>query len=349
MVFVKENGSPAFIESQLANDNSTWKICSWHKNMTAMQAGGKGDEQGWPDYNTCVKHGAIVATGHEHSYARSKTLTNPQAQTVDPTCSDPKSVCVGKGKSFVFVSGLGGHGIRVRKAPASLPHWGSIYTSTEGATWGALFIVFNVGGDPTKGRGYFKNVKGQIVDEFTITNAAAAGTIPPAGGTTPPTGGTTPPAGGGTPAGTPPFVCGGSGVGPNCPPTITTAPPVGGNPSTHPNPGGATTGPGAGVTNAPNPGGATNIPNPGGATTDPNAPNNNNNNNNTGGGTVDKGTSKKIKNLIKKLKKLVKQLKKKKKISKKKKKKIQGILKRLIKQIKKLGGNVPSSANKLVK
>jgi hypothetical protein len=39
----------------------------------------------------------------------------------------------------------------------------------QGATYGALFIVFNVGGDTTKAQGYFKNIDGDVIDQFDIT------------------------------------------------------------------------------------------------------------------------------------------------------------------------------------
>ena len=32
-----------YIRQQLAQDNSTWSVCSWHKNQSAMQVGGKGN------------------------------------------------------------------------------------------------------------------------------------------------------------------------------------------------------------------------------------------------------------------------------------------------------------------
>lgn len=38
--------------------------------------------------------------------------------------------------------------------------------------WGALFIDFGAGGDPAKATGYFKNIDGQIIDEFTIYRSA---------------------------------------------------------------------------------------------------------------------------------------------------------------------------------
>jgi hypothetical protein len=68
---------------------------------------------------------------------------------------------------------------QTRCLPATFPYgckgaWAKIYTATQGATFGALFIVFNIDGDPTKAHGYFKNINGQIVDRFGITVDASA-------------------------------------------------------------------------------------------------------------------------------------------------------------------------------
>ena len=192
LVFSKENGDAGFIQSQLTGDNHTWKICSWHKNMNAMQVGGKSDEQGWGDYEECRKAGAIIATAHEHSYHRTKTLTSTQNQTVDQTCANPNSVCVSPGRTFVFVSGLGGRSIRNqdRCLPTGPPYgckgeWANIYTSDQNAQYGALFITFNYQNDPVKAHAYFKNISNQTIDEFDIKAGLGNGgvTVTPYGDT----------------------------------------------------------------------------------------------------------------------------------------------------------------------
>ncbi len=186
MVFVGQEGARAgdtvyapYLRDQLATDDHMWKICSWHRDQTAMQLGDKRDEMGWRVYETCKDLGAIIATAHEHSYHRTKTLTSVQDQIVDASCPSPDTLCVARGnpgRSFVFVSGLGGESIRPqdRCVPATPPYgckgeWAAIYTSTQNATYGALFITFNAGGDPRRARGYFKNVDGQVVDTFEIS------------------------------------------------------------------------------------------------------------------------------------------------------------------------------------
>ena len=141
-----------------------------------MQVGGKGDEMGWNVYETCREQGAIIQTGHEHSYERTKTLTNMASQIVDPTCNSPTSLCVGAGRTFANVVGLGGNSVRdqTRCLPSTYPYgcngeWAFIYTSNQNATHGAQFITFNAGA-PKAATGYFKNVNGQTVDTFTITH-----------------------------------------------------------------------------------------------------------------------------------------------------------------------------------
>jgi hypothetical protein len=197
MVFVGQDGVSAgdntyapYIQAQLSADEHVWKICSWHKDQNAMQVGGKGDEMGWKVYETCKDLGAIIATAHEHSYHRTKTLTSIQNQTVDSSCPDPNTICIARGipgKSFVFVSGLGGNSVRdqVRCLPSTYPYgckgeWAKIYTSTQGATFGALFIVFSLNGDPNTAHAYFKNVDGQVIDEFDMTVGASTNAIPAA-------------------------------------------------------------------------------------------------------------------------------------------------------------------------
>ncbi len=180
VVFVGQNGKNTefadYIKTQFATDDHIWRLCVWHKNQKAMQVGGKGDEMGWAVYENCRAAGAIVLTGHEHSYHRTKTLTDMTNQVVDTTCSDPKKLCVGPGRTFTVVAGLGGTGIRdqARCLPSTYPYgckqeWAHIYTSDQSAEYGTLVIDFYVNGNPKQAKAYFKNVKNQIVDEFDIT------------------------------------------------------------------------------------------------------------------------------------------------------------------------------------
>lgn len=187
---------PRYLHSQLAADPHIWKICSWHKNQAAMQLGSKGDAMGWAVYETCRNDGAIIATAHEHSYSRTKTLIHMREQLVDThqhplidgAPGNPDQLLVGPGRSFVFVSGLGGHSMRPQERcqPFTYPYgggdgckhiWAKAYTSSQAdsvSKFGALFIVFNYHGNPAKAHGYFKTSDGRVIDEFNITAVGSA-------------------------------------------------------------------------------------------------------------------------------------------------------------------------------
>ena len=166
-----------YIRDQLAADDSIWSISSWHRNMTAMQVGGKSDDTGWGVYEESRRGGAIVATAHEHSYSRTHLLASVQNQIVagvgDPLVlsADDPATSEDEGRTFVFVSGLGGKSIRDQELDGAW--WASIYTSDQGADYGALFGVFHYQGDPRLAHFYFKDISGTIADEFFVESAVA--------------------------------------------------------------------------------------------------------------------------------------------------------------------------------
>ena len=149
-----------YIKESLKNSSSNnWKICVWHKNQKNMQVGDKGNSIGWGAYETCRKKGAIIVTGHEHSYSRTHLLSDMSQQTIADKSSE---FTIEKGKTFAVVTGLGGMSIRPQQRKGNW--WASIYTATQGATYGALFGTFY----DDKAYFYFKNIKGEIIDRFTI-------------------------------------------------------------------------------------------------------------------------------------------------------------------------------------
>ncbi|MGH7494261.1 MAG: DUF7594 domain-containing protein [bacterium] len=170
-----------YIRDKLAADRSIWSISSWHKNMKAMQVGGKGNETGWGVYEESRKGGAIIATSHEHSYQRTHLLSSCQNQTVASTSDtlvvtkDRIGTVEDEGRTFVFVSGLGGQSIRdqERCLPSIPPYgcngeWASIYTSTQAAAHGALFGIFNYNGNTRLAHFYFKAINGVVPDDFYV-------------------------------------------------------------------------------------------------------------------------------------------------------------------------------------
>jgi hypothetical protein len=154
-----------YFEDRLAADNSIWSICSWHKNQNRVQVGGKSDEAGWEVYERCRAGGAIIATAHEHSYSRTHLLSDIESQVIAST-SD--TLVISEGESFVFVSGLAGKSIRDQELSGDW--WAAVYTSDQGANYGALFGVFGVDGRDDLAHFYFKDIDGVIADEFWVVS-----------------------------------------------------------------------------------------------------------------------------------------------------------------------------------
>jgi len=155
-----------FLDQELRNSNALWKICSWHKNQGDMQAGDKHDETGWEVYETCREHGALIMTGHSHTYSRTHVLSDMSEQII---ADNTNPYTINKDQTFAVVSGLGGRSIRSQEN-FDTEHFASIYTRTQNADYGALFIEFNIDNNPRKARGYFKNIDGEIIDEFELIN-----------------------------------------------------------------------------------------------------------------------------------------------------------------------------------
>ncbi|MHC4969807.1 MAG: metallophosphoesterase family protein, partial [Planctomycetota bacterium] len=72
-----------YIRERLAASDAIWRISSWHKLMRNVQVGGKPNETGWGVYEESRRGGAVIATGHEHSYARTHPLRRIWNQDVN--------------------------------------------------------------------------------------------------------------------------------------------------------------------------------------------------------------------------------------------------------------------------
>lgn len=153
----------AYLRDQLARTHAIWRICSWHKNQAAVQTGRKGNNVGWEAYEICREAGAIIATAHEHAYSRTHLLNDFETQSV---ASRDNTLVIEAGKSFAFVSGLGGKSIRDQDNDGRW--WASTYTSDQGAQFGALFCTFNVNGDRRRAHCYFRDIYGRIPDSFSV-------------------------------------------------------------------------------------------------------------------------------------------------------------------------------------
>ncbi len=170
-----DSGRVSFIREALGSEEakeSLWRICSWHKNQRLMQVGGKKDSVGWEPYEECRKGGAIIATGHEHSYSRTHLMDSFRTQSI---ASKSAVLNVDNGRSFAFVSGLAGRSIRGQDDQlAAKPWWAAVHTSAQGANHGALFCVLNHEGVENRGYCYFKDLNEVIPDAFGVIVGPAA-------------------------------------------------------------------------------------------------------------------------------------------------------------------------------
>ena len=156
----------AYLASTLSAYPNIWQTCLWHKNQHLYQTGNKIDEVGWEVYETCREHGAIVLTGHEHSYSRTHLMSDFEGTVV---ASTDNTLVLEPGKTFAAVAGLGGKDIRNWDGGAEEnPWWAVCAASDNGVNYGALLCTFNVNGDPRLATCSFTDVSGRVWDTFNI-------------------------------------------------------------------------------------------------------------------------------------------------------------------------------------
>lgn len=175
-----------FLEDTLTKHaDKPWKFCVWHKNQHDMQLGHKRDEVGWRPYQLCQDHGAIILTAHEHSYARSYSLTALGNRSKSHgKKGEPDNLVVKPGSTFVVVSGLGGKTARTYdcRSQKDVDWWASINTTNyvkineeversldcsgneSLVNPGALFLTHH--GDSFSGE--FIDVAGNTIDRFQV-------------------------------------------------------------------------------------------------------------------------------------------------------------------------------------
>jgi acid phosphatase len=184
---VTGTGHDIYIRDQLAQSNFAWRISGWNPVQQLMQVGEHLDEAGWAVYEESRNGGAIVATSHTRSYERTHLMSSFQNQTIASTANPLQ---ISRGQSFAFVSGLGGDVVRPQLLNG--PWWASIWTSDQGADYGALFCTFGVNDEPNRARCYFKDISNHIPDQFDILSGVNGGSpTPPSVSITSPASGAT--------------------------------------------------------------------------------------------------------------------------------------------------------------
>jgi len=149
------------------NPEIVWKLCSWHNNHHDYQVGDKPTSVSLELYETCLRHGAIVATGHEHSYGRTHLMSSFSEYTIASTSNNLQ---VNEGNSFCFVQGLAGRDIRDYSGNQREDWWAATAAGDDGVEYGPLYCTFNVNGILGNASCFFMDIDGAIWDNFTITN-----------------------------------------------------------------------------------------------------------------------------------------------------------------------------------
>lgn len=154
-------GYDTYIKNTFANSKSIWNICSMHNRLEPFKPATKSAQQ------ECLNAGAIIATGHNHIYARSPLLNGISKENV-VTKTSP--ITIEKGKTFTFMSGLGGKSIDPLQGTwqGTKDWWTKVYGADENAKSGALFCTFGVNNIRNQADCYFKNIDGDVIDNFTI-------------------------------------------------------------------------------------------------------------------------------------------------------------------------------------
>jgi len=171
-VGTKGAGHASFIDQAFTGYNALWKVVAWHKNQKLMQIGGKPDETGWDVYEAARRHGAIISTGHEHSFCRSHLMSSFQSQVIASTSN---TLQLSAGKSFVFVSGLAGVGIRSwEESLRKNPWWAAYGASNNNIQYGGLLCTFYINGNPREASCVFQDINLRVWDQFKMQSNLVA-------------------------------------------------------------------------------------------------------------------------------------------------------------------------------
>jgi len=186
----------SYLEDRLENKLSTapkdnWKLVGYHFTLASMNPGIKVTESSAKFFDLIRQYGAIGAQAHTHSAMASCPISSTFSSGLTaPKChadfgEDLEDRFIAPGTSIYLDSSISGMGTRSRKrckSPNSsdCKHMVDLissegYTRTDGTKLtnlpdaGAMFIVFNEGGDPNKAFVYFKTTDGKTVFKFSIT------------------------------------------------------------------------------------------------------------------------------------------------------------------------------------
>jgi len=155
------------ITSNTSEFGTPFVNCIWHKNHQHTQLGGRTGEVNAPMYDTCMRHGAMIFNGHDHTFGRTHAFRDIENPTIVKTCSKGDQDCVYdlQNASISVISGLGGWELGgIRDDEKSESQWATTYREQFGAT----FCVYNYNGQEDLVYCYWKNIDGQVIDEWFV-------------------------------------------------------------------------------------------------------------------------------------------------------------------------------------
>ncbi|MFH2019924.1 MAG: hypothetical protein ABIJ34_00770 [archaeon] len=181
------DGNIDFITGAATAADTAWKFCVWHKSNDMLRVSDRSsdDTLALPYYKACLDAGAVIITGYDNQYARTKEITNLEDSVGFLDVNSEFEVR--PGHSIIIDNGLGGFGSdRYDCGKDANNWWASIYTpnyymnnglqvsksctedTTSGFAPGALFFTFNYQGNENRTHGEFVNVNNVVVDSFDL-------------------------------------------------------------------------------------------------------------------------------------------------------------------------------------
>jgi len=141
-------------------------VCAWHRNEQTYSPSGSPDETGFGIYDVCRQNGALTFTAHSHIYGRTYALNDVYNQNIGQSCNSTDPECIYQltnGTTIIVNSGMGGQSNQDREDPQP-PYWAQIVDKGQGVT----FCKFNYNGNPKMTYCYWKNVLGEVLDEWKM-------------------------------------------------------------------------------------------------------------------------------------------------------------------------------------
>lgn len=166
-----------------------WALVGYHYTLASMNPGLKTNENTHKFFDLIRQFGAIGAQAHTHTVMASCPINSEFKTSGNPSChpdfgADLEDRFIEAGTGIFIDSSLGGMPPRSRRrchrpTDNGCAHMVDLvtkegYTRVDGRSRndfigrGAVFVKFNLGGDPSRARAYFKSVDGREVFSFHI-------------------------------------------------------------------------------------------------------------------------------------------------------------------------------------